>query len=225
MGRFVPLRQQELLEVLAAAGVEPRAASRIAPEYYAQVLPVRLVFWQRLWIVQRLLARHAPSARSCLDFGGGGGLLSPTLAASFAEVTLLDLDVREARVVKERRGLANLELVQADATACDLGAERFDAVVAADVLEHFREVEAALTPIHRWLRPGGILVTSLPTETRTYELLRKVFRTEKPADHYHTAEEVEARIQRHGFTRLTRRHAPLPLGVLPLFYVSAWRKG
>ncbi|HEY6147340.1 MAG TPA: methyltransferase domain-containing protein, partial [Thermoanaerobaculia bacterium] len=38
----------------------------------------------------------------------------------------------------------------------------FDVVVCADVLEHLATPETLLARIHGWLRPGGILLASLP---------------------------------------------------------------
>lgn len=225
MSQFMHISPAELQEIVALGQrQDPPALMRIPPEYYAAVLPIRIVFWQRLRMLHGLLRKHAAGARNCLDFGGGGGVFAPTLAKSFPEVTLLDLNAGEATVVKQRYGLDNLELVQQDATTCDLGAGRFEAVVAADVLEHFLDLDAAITPISRWMAPGGILVTSLPTETLTYEMLRVVFRTKKPEDHYHRAFEVERHLEARGFERLERRYAPLPLPLFPLFYISAWRK-
>lgn len=225
MSQFVPISPSGLTAIIEAGQQQdPPAMTRIPPEYYASILPIRVVFWQRLRMLHQLMLRYAPDARNCLDFGGGGGVFSPTLARSFPEVTLLDLNAGEATVVKEQFKLDNLELVQNDATKCDLGEGRFDLVVAADVLEHFLDVSAALKPIRRWMAPGGVLVTSLPTETFTYEMLRFIFRTKKPEDHYHTAAEVERMIEDHGFVRIKRRYAPLPGPIFPLFYISAWRK-
>ena len=43
-----------------------------------------------------------------------------------------------------------------------LGDDRFDVVVAADVLEHLKEPGRALEAVHRFLKPDGYLVASLP---------------------------------------------------------------
>jgi predicted TPR repeat methyltransferase len=225
MSQFTPIASTDLKEIVAAARArDSEFASRIPPEYFSPILPIRLVFWQRLRVLYRLIRRHAPSATTCLDFGGGGGVFAPTLAAHFKEPALLDLSTREADLVKTRLGLDHLELIEADATTVDLGQRRFQVIVAADVLEHFKELDDAAEPIHRWLADDGVLVTSLPTETRIYEFLRFVFRTEKPHDHYHRAVEVEDFLSRNGFVRRERRYVPLGLPLFPLYYVSAWQK-
>jgi SAM-dependent methyltransferase len=42
-----------------------------------------------------------------------------------------------------------------------LGRE-FDVVVCADILEHLPSPEELLAAIHKWLKPGGVLLVSLP---------------------------------------------------------------
>jgi hypothetical protein len=69
-----------------------------------------------------------------------------------------------------------------------------------------------------------VLVTSLPSESWIYVLLRRVFGIEKPADHYFTGAEVEATLTRVGFRALRRRHLPLEIPGTSLFLVTAWRR-
>lgn len=184
---------------------------------------VRKVFWFRLRLIHRLLQRHAVRRQSCLDFCGGGGVLSPTLCAAFQRVVLIDLETREAAAVAAHFGLSNLSIICADVNEADIGAERFDAIVAADALEHFRELDKPIRNVKNWLTQGGVLVTSLPTENWIYRVLRRVFNVTAPQDHYHTGYEVEARLRANGFLPVGRYHIPLMLPVLPLFLVTAWR--
>ena len=225
MSQFVRIPDKILRAVTAeACKLDPSFHSRIPPEYYSRIKPISIVFWQRLRLLNALLRRHARQTDPCLDFGGGGGVFTPTLAGWFEQVTLLDLATREAAVTCDRYNLANVTLIQGDACEISLPEGGFRVVVAADVLEHFRHLDDAVTPIRRWLADGGLLVTSLPTETLVYDFLRLVFRTQKPEDHYHRAIDVERFLEERGFRRLERRYAPLPLPLTPLFYITAWRK-
>jgi ubiquinone/menaquinone biosynthesis C-methylase UbiE len=119
--------------------------------------------------------------------------------------------------------LENVEIVQGDVEQLDFSKSPFDAVVAADVLEHFRDLNVPVVALRRWLKPEGLLFTSLPTENWPYVVLRKVFGIEKPWDHYHTGYEVEAFLTANGFERVRTRCVPLYAPVVPLFLVSAWR--
>lgn len=225
MSQFVRIPDRVAKDAVAAARHrDPAYHSRIPPEYFSPIPPIRWVFWQRLYLLDALIGRFAPAARTCLDFGGGGGVFAPSLCARFEEVVLLDLGTAEAAEIKRHYALDHLVLEEADATRTDLGAGRFDVAVAADVLEHFEDLDSAIDPLLRWLGPNGLLFTSLPTETFVYEALRFVFRTEKPADHYHKGAEVERRLSERGFARVKRWCAPLMVPITPLFYVSAWQK-
>lgn len=225
MRQFIRIPNQTLKEIVAQ-GQEQDAHfhSRIPPEYFSPIPPIRWVFWQRLQMLHSLMNKYAPDAQTCLDFGGGGGVFTPTLAKSYPKVSLLDLATREARNTVDRYGLDNVTLMETDATKTDLPDGSFDCAVAADVLEHFLKLDDALDPLLRWIKPGGLLFTSLPTETWVYAFLRLIFRTEKPEDHYHKAIDVERYMEQRGFVRLERRYAPLYLRITPLYYITVWRR-
>jgi 2-polyprenyl-3-methyl-5-hydroxy-6-metoxy-1,4-benzoquinol methylase len=199
-------------------------SDRIPRLYYADNRLLRRMFWQRLHRLNWLMNRTLRSPGSCLDLGGGSGVLLPTLSKLFAKVVLIDIEARQARLVQERYGLTNVEIVQADVASLEFEPGFFDAAVAADVLEHFGELDVPLKRLHSWIRPAGMLFTSLPTESRAYVLLRKVFHVEKPWDHHHTGREVEMRLQEAGFVRDRTSHVPLHFPILPLFLVTAWRR-
>lgn len=186
---------------------------------------LRRFFWLRLkFIFWEMRRRHNP-AHKCLDFGGGSGVFLPTLSELFGRVTCVDLDTGEAEHVVREYGLSNVDLSRKDICGASLEDAPFDAIVAADVLEHFREIEPAADAIWDWLAADGFLYTSLPTENFVYAILRRVFGVTKPHDHYHTGYEVEAFLQRRGFVRVKRVFVPLYAQLFPLFIVSVWTKG
>lgn len=189
-------------------------------EVYSSPNPVmRWVFWERLRRIDRMLERYA-LADTCLDFGGGSGAFLPTLARRFRQVDCIDLEPANAVSVVGHYSLSNVRILRQDVAGT--AEARYQAIVAADVLEHFRDLDMPIDAIRRRLQPGGMLFTSLPTENWLYRLLRRVLRIEKPVDHYHTAYEVEARLAAAGFSRLASHAVPLPVPA-PLFLVSAWK--
>ena len=200
------------------------SSDRIPRLYYADNYVLRRMFWQRLHRLNRLMNRTLESRGSCLDFGGGSGVLLPTLAGTFGEVTLVDLEARQAERVKERYGLNNVSVVEADVGSLDFRTRPFDAAVAADVLEHFPDLELPLRCLRDWIKPRGLLFTSLPTENWVYVFLRRVFGVEKPKDHFHTGYEVEARLRRSGFQQVATSCVPLHVPIAPLFLITAWRR-
>lgn len=195
-------------------------------EFYGYENPfLRETFWRRLVVMNRLLERHARDRSSCLDLGTGSGAFLPTLSRHFAEVVAVDQNVSDAANVVAAHGLANVTLRQCDVLAEPFGRGEFKAIVAADVLEHFPATESIAGRLLDWLADDGVLVTSLPTESWIYLLLRKVFGVEKPKDHYFSGAEVEATLTRTGFTALRRCFVPFGIRTTSLFLVTAWRRG
>ena len=191
--------------------------------YYSPNWGIRFVFWQRLKTIFDLLKKRADKSGRCLDFGGGGGVFLPSLAALFNSVVIADLETKEAK-----RIVADFDLDNVSIETCDLLKERdrlgqFEAIVAADVLEHFQELDIVLPALASLLKPNGLLVTSLPTENYVYRFLRFVFNQEKPHDHYHSAYQVEQALINIGFEPIDRVWLPLQIRVFPLFRITAWR--
>jgi len=197
-------------------------SNRIPKLYYAKNPLLRKTFWLRLSVLARLIQKHQQDWGTCLDFGGGSGVMLPTLCARFASLTLVDLEASQAALVKDHFALKSVAIVQEDIASLNLGSVHFDAAVAADVLEHFQDLQVPIAALRRLLKPDGILYTSLPTENWLYVTLRKVFGIQKPWDHYHTGYEVEAMLKQSGFQRLQTKHVPVRFA--PLFLVSAWRR-
>jgi glycosyltransferase involved in cell wall biosynthesis len=93
-----------------------------------------------------------------LDVGCSGGLLAEQLRSFGHEVT--GVDVVEFDGVRERTD----SFVRADIDAgvpAEVG-DGFDAVIAADVLEHVRDPEALLKELVGRLAPGGRILASVP---------------------------------------------------------------
>ncbi len=204
---------------------EPRAGVDIALDVYCSGNPLlREFFWLRLrlltWLIRRLSRGHA----NVLDFGGGSGVFLPTLATGFDHVSLVDLRVEQAMELCDAMTLDNVELVSADIAEYDFPPGSFDAITAADVLEHFQSHDLPLSKIHRWLADDGLLFTSLPKENIFYRTLRVVFRKQKPPDHYHSARDVEDALRKAGFRKRFGLYHPLLIPLFPLFRISAWEK-
>ncbi len=203
----------------------PEEGANIALDVYCSPTTLlREFFWLRLVLLLWLIDRHTGGRESCLDFGGGSGVLAPSLVRMFRQVSLIDPNTRNATDLCDRLAIANLTIHNEDATRFEFPDAGFDAIVAADVLEHFADLSAPVERIRRWLRPDGVLFTSLPTENLVYRCCRRVFRQQKPPDHYHAAHQVEAFLARAGFRKIAGLYHPLIVPLLPLFRISAWKK-
>lgn len=110
----------------------------------------------------RLFQRFRPPGRrlTLLDAGCGTGALLDDLL-DVPDVGVLGMDIsEEALAWTYARG--HRRIVQADLTRLPLRSESFDCVTALDVLEHVEDDVKAVQEIHRVLRPGGILIATVP---------------------------------------------------------------
>jgi 2-polyprenyl-3-methyl-5-hydroxy-6-metoxy-1,4-benzoquinol methylase len=191
---------------------------------YAHPNPVaRWIFWQRLETGYHLL-EGIPCGSKVLDLGGGSGAFLPALARRFADVSVVDLDLNDARRVAKHYQFANVRLFEKDITNWD-DAGIYDLVVTMDVLEHFADKSVPRCFLDNHLKPNGLLLVSLPTENWIYKLGRTFLRKIKPADHYHPAQDLVRYYLDAGYTCLAYRYVPrLGPFAVPLFYIGLFRK-
>jgi len=95
--------------------------------------------------------------RRVLDAGCGGGLVARELAAAGAEVVGVDRSLGSLGVARRAAG-ASFRPAQGRLERLPFAAGSFDAVVAADVLEHLPDLPAAVTELARVLAAGGSFV-------------------------------------------------------------------
>jgi 2-polyprenyl-6-hydroxyphenyl methylase/3-demethylubiquinone-9 3-methyltransferase len=94
------------------------------------------------------------AGRRVLDAGCGGGLVAHELAAAGAEVVGVDRSLGSLGVAR-RATPARFHPAQARLERLPFPDASFDAVVAADVLEHLPDLPACVTELARVLHPGG----------------------------------------------------------------------
>jgi 2-polyprenyl-6-hydroxyphenyl methylase / 3-demethylubiquinone-9 3-methyltransferase len=92
--------------------------------------------------------------RLVLDAGCGGGLVARELAAAGAGVVGVDRSLGSLGVARRVVG-APFRPAQGRLERLPFAGGSFDAVVAADVLEHLPDLPAAVTELARVLAPGG----------------------------------------------------------------------
>jgi SAM-dependent methyltransferase len=98
-----------------------------------------------------------------LEFGCASGYMSEALRDRLgASVVGVELDAEAAQLAAvhaERVLVGDAEELDLEA---ELGGERFDAILFADVLEHLRDPAALLRRVRQFVAEGGVLIASIP---------------------------------------------------------------
>jgi len=168
------------------------------PQEYDRMRQLEDWYW---WFVARREAalRFAEDFRPprrplrILDAGCGTGALLERLQ-NRPEVEVYGRDCSgEALPYTRQRGHGRL--VQGDLTCLPFPDGTFDLITALDVVEHIREDEGALREVNRVLRPGGVLLVSVPA----FHFLWGPHDTALRHVRRYTAREVAALMRRSGF--------------------------
>jgi 2-polyprenyl-6-hydroxyphenyl methylase/3-demethylubiquinone-9 3-methyltransferase len=107
-----------------------------------------------------------------LDIGCGGGLLCEPMARLGAQVTGIDAAAKNIEVARLHASQAGLDIdYRAQPAEALVGSERFDIVLAMEVVEHVADVDLFLKSCAQLLRPGGMMVAATLNRTaRSYAL-------------------------------------------------------
>ena len=108
-----------------------------------------------------LVARHAASAKTALDFGAGIGTFSdsPGLPAEMIQCVEPDESARQALAARGFPVHASLESIEE---------KSIDYAFSLNVLEHIEDDAAALRALHARLKPGGRLFIYVPAFMSLY---------------------------------------------------------
>jgi 2-polyprenyl-6-hydroxyphenyl methylase/3-demethylubiquinone-9 3-methyltransferase len=157
-----------------------------------------------------------------LDIGCGAGILSEPLARLGARMVGADpaeSNIKAAIVHAEQSGLAiDYRAMPAEALA-DAG-ERFDVVLAMEVVEHVADVGAFVQRCAEMVKPGGLMIAATINRTwKSYALaivgaeyiLRLIPLGTHQWDKFVTPDELEAAMEQHGLTVVDERGMALNL--------------
>ena len=165
-------------------------------------------------IILRLLSRigFADTPRTILSVGCGSGEEIRFLGR-FGKV--YGMDPGEDAIRFCRAAGIGEEVVQASAEVIPFPDKSFDGVFVLDVLEHVRDDERALAEIYRVLKPGGIVVISVPAYGWLWS------RADVRSHHFrrYTRAELEKKCSAAGFSVLRATYCNIIL-FLPLAAVK-----
>lgn len=105
---------------------------------------------------------RARAGSRVLDLGCGTGELARALTASGLEVTGCDISPQMLRQARDEGGCAGWVRLSPDWRRLPFASGAFDVVVATSVLEYVTEPGAVLSECARVLRPGGLMLYTVP---------------------------------------------------------------
>ncbi len=185
-----------------------------------KMAPLHAINPVRLGFVRDVLVRHfGHDPRSLrplkglriLDIGCGGGLLSEPLARMGAEVVGVDPAPGNIEIARAHAAEAGVSVDYRASTAEELAdaGERFDVVLALEVIEHVADVGLFVRRISEMVDPAGLMVLSTLNRTpKSFALaivgaeyvLRWLPRGTHRWDKFITPDELEAVLATTGFT-------------------------
>lgn len=165
-----------------AASIDPEEVARftaMADEWWdpsGKFRPLHQINPARLQFIRDRLAVHfgrealGPSPLAglrVLDIGCGGGLVSEPMARLGAQVVGIDASEKNIQVARTHAEQGDLAVDYRNTAAEDLAAagERFDVVLALEVIEHVADIGSFMAACARLARPGGALVFSTLNRT------------------------------------------------------------
>ena len=119
----------------------------------------------RAWMVRRMVAKFATPDAPILDAGCGTGLNLRHLPEGSVGV---DINPRNIALLRQR--LPNHTVIEGDVEALPFDDASFGTVLCTEVIEHIPDPSAALAEYRRVLRPGGVLIGSVPARSAIWKL-------------------------------------------------------
>lgn len=213
-GSSVDPREIERFDAMAADWWNPRGTMKALH----RLNPLRLRY------IRDQVAGHFGRSATALDglkglrladIGCGAGLLSEPLARLGGKVTGMDMASANIEVARSHAAQSGLTIDYRVVAAEDLLAagERFDVVLAMEIVEHVTDAAAFLKTCAGLVKPGGLLVVSTINRTmKAYALaivaaervLRWVPRGTHDWDKFVTPAEIGGAVTPEGFMELDR---------------------
>ena len=148
--------QGTLPSATLAAPPDGQAAGAYSPEYYRERQHCPFL---RIEVAQALRLVDPHPGRRLLELGCGAGTLLAAAAARGTQAVGIDVNRGALRLASEAAGV-----LLASAERLPFPEERFDAVVAQHLIEHFSAPGPLLQEWRRVLVPGGRLVLVTPND-------------------------------------------------------------
>lgn len=133
-------------------------------EYFEELAKLEASsFWFRARneLIRWALHTYYPGAKSFLEVGCGTGFVLSGIAEANPYIALSGSEIFLEGLSQAIKRVPTADFMQMDARRIPFVSE-FDAIGAFDVLEHIKEDEEVLSQLYKALRPGGVLLLTVP---------------------------------------------------------------
>jgi ubiquinone/menaquinone biosynthesis C-methylase UbiE len=125
-----------------------------------------------------------------LEIGCGRGFYEQFLGTIYPKVKLTGVDLKESylNIARHTVKSKNVTFLNADATQLPFKANTFDRIIATEVLEHIPNDLGVLSELYRVVKPGGIVMITVPNKQYSAlwdplnYLLEKLFHVHVPSN-------------------------------------------
>ncbi len=151
--------------------------------YYTKPI-VGAVFRKRITLGLDLL--RGSKFNKLVEIGYGSGFLMPYWTNISKEVFGLDIDAEPEKVSQDLRKFFDraLHLTKGDMLSMPYQDGTFDCLVAFSIMEHIKDIEAAVREISRVVKPGGKILIGMPAVNKAMDYGFKAIGF-KNIDHHH----------------------------------------
>lgn len=107
-----------------------------------------------------------------LDYGCGNGNISMPIASLGYDVKGIDIDENSIKQAQKNNQFKNLEFILGDLEQLE-ATEKFNAIIASEVLEHFNNPEVVFQKLNQKLQRNGLMIITIPNGYCIEELIRR----------------------------------------------------
>lgn len=119
--------------------------------------PESLIHKNREWVVKRIIKKYGQG--KYLDVGCGTGLILRHLPKGSHGI-----DINPRNIARVKKYLPEAKIKLGDAEQLPYPDQQFDTVICTETLEHLVRPDLAVSGIKRVLKPGGVLIGSVPRQ-------------------------------------------------------------
>lgn len=175
--------------------------------------------------VRELLRDRVGGSDEVLEVAAGTGRLTTAYASEVGRAVATDYAEAMVSVLQERIEVSGAQCERADIYELPYESDRFDVVVAGNVLHLLDDLEAAVDELLRVLRPGGTLVTPTFVHDETWlgwAVSRALELADGPETRHFDMQTLHRTLEDEG---LEVRHAETVSGVMPMAYIESVSAG